>query len=257
MDVPTIELVDLPGIQMYPPELYQQTTHLVNSYINAPDTLVLCVVDATIPSLDSSVAIKAVRDADKLPRTILALTKADLIQDEESIVEQIFERVLGNSAELKDLAGLAGCVAVVNRVSQDNMTLLEAASAEQDNFSKLFADPAEAYAPPEVQKQLRSNTTTSQLIAQLDSLFHQHIVESWTPSALSSIQYKLSKMQRKIERLGPAPESLDPTTVLKVLVAQVQLSRSQSPNSFTTMAYIGRCLLCIAELHACQPISLL
>lgn len=222
MDVPTIELVDLPGIQMYPPELYQQTTQLVNSYINAPDTLVLCVVDATIPSLDSSVAIKAVRDADKLPRTILALTKADLIQDEESIVEQIFERVLGNSAELKDLAGLAGCVAVVNRVSQDNMTLLEAASAEQDNFSKLFADPAEAYAPPEVQKQLRSNTTTSQLIAQLDSLFHQHIVESWTPSALSSIQYKLSKMQRKIERLGPAPESLDPTTVLKVLVAQVQ-----------------------------------
>lgn len=222
MDVPTIELVDLPGIQMYPPELYQQTTHLVNSYINAPDTLVLCVVDATIPSLDSSMAIKAVRDADKLPRTILALTKADLIQDEESIVEQIFERVLGNSAETKDLAGLAGCVAVVNRVSQDNMTLLEAASAEQAIFSKLFADPAEAYALPEVQTQLRSNTTTSQLIAQLDSLFHQHIVESWTPSALSSIQYKLSKMQRKIERLGPAPEILDPTTVLKVLVAQVQ-----------------------------------
>ncbi len=105
-DVPTIELVDLPGIQMYPPELYQQTTDLVNSYVNAPDTLVLCVVDATIPSLDSSVAIKAVRDANKLPRTILALTKADLFQDEESIVEQIFERVLGNSAETKDLAGL-------------------------------------------------------------------------------------------------------------------------------------------------------
>ncbi|KAL0050706.1 hypothetical protein WJX82_005487 [Trebouxia sp. C0006] len=148
-DVSTIELVDLPGIQMYPPELYQQTTDLVNSYVNAPDTLVLCVVDATIPSLDSSVAIKAVRDANKLPRTMLALTKADLIQDEESIVEQIFERVLGNSAETKDLAGLAGCVAVVNR-------------------------------------------------------------------------RKLSKMQRSITRLGPAPESLDPTTVLKVLVSQVQ-----------------------------------
>ncbi|KAL0032188.1 hypothetical protein WJX77_009690 [Trebouxia sp. C0004] len=116
MDVPTIELIDLPGIQMYPPELYQQTTDLVNRYVNAPDTLVLCVVDATIPSLDSSVAIKAVRDANKLPRTILALTKSDLIHDEESIVEQIFDRVLGNSAETKDLAGLAGCVAVVNRI---------------------------------------------------------------------------------------------------------------------------------------------
>lgn len=59
-DVQTIELVDLPGIQMYPLELYQQTTDLVNSYVNAPDIRVLCVVDATIPSLDSSVAIKAV-----------------------------------------------------------------------------------------------------------------------------------------------------------------------------------------------------
>jgi len=206
-DVPTIELLDLPGIQRYPPELYQQTTHLVNSYVNAPDTLVLCVVDVTFPSLDSSVATKAVRDANKLPRTILALTKADLIQDEESIFEQTFERVLGNSAETKDLAGLAACVAVVNRISQDHVTLIEAESAEQAIFSKLFADPAEAYAPPEVQKQLRSNTPTSQLIPQLDSLFHQHIVQSWTPSALTLIQFKLFWMQRKLARLGPAPGS--------------------------------------------------
>ncbi len=130
-------------------------------------------------------------------------------------------------------------MAVVNRVSQDHVTLIEAESDEQAVFSKLFSDPAEAYAPPEVQRQLRSNTTTSQLIAQLDSLFHQHIVESWTPSALALIQRKLSKMQRSITRLGPAPESLDPTTVLKVLVSQVQLSCSPTPISFTTMACTG------------------
>jgi len=251
-DVPTIELLDLPGIQMYPPELYQQTTHLVNSYINAPDTLVLCVVDATIPSLDSSVAIKAVRDANKLPRTILALTKSDLIQDEESIVEQIFERVLGNSAETKDLAGLAGCVAVVNRVSQDHVTLIEAESAEQGLFSRLFADPAEAYAPPEVQRQLRSNTTTSQLIAQLDSLFHQHIVESWTPSALALIQRKLSKMQRSITRLGPAPESLDPTAVLKVLVSQVQLSLQSVSQPW--LALVDACSALLNCMHVNLPV---
>ncbi len=221
MDVPTLELVDLPGIQMYPSKLYKQTTELVNSYINTPNTLVLCVVDATIPSLDSSMAVKVVRDAGKLDRTILALTKADLVRDEVSIVEQIFDRVLGQSAESKDLPGLAGCVAVVNRISQDHMTLLEAETSEQDVLNRLFADPAEAYAPSEVQEQLRSNTTTSQLIAKLDSLFHQHIVDSWTPSALSYIQSKLAKMEQKMANLGPAPEDLSPLLVLKVLVAQV------------------------------------
>lgn len=82
--MPTIELVDLPGIQLFPNELYHQTTELVNSYLSAKDTLVLCVVDATLPALDSSVALKMVRDANKLPQTLLALTKADLVQDEDS-----------------------------------------------------------------------------------------------------------------------------------------------------------------------------
>jgi len=59
--VPTIELVDLPGIQLYPTDLYKQTRKLVNSYLQEEDTLVLCVVDATIPSLDSSIAVKMVR----------------------------------------------------------------------------------------------------------------------------------------------------------------------------------------------------
>ena len=68
----------------------------------------------------------------------LALTKADLIQDEESIVEHIFERVLGSSKETQDLGGLAGCVAVVNRLHQDKLSLLEAEQAEAAVFNALF-----------------------------------------------------------------------------------------------------------------------
>ena len=93
-------------------------------------------------------------------------------------------------------------MAVVNRISQDHVTLIEAESNEQAVFSKLFADPAEAYAPPEVQRQLRSNTTTSQLIAQLDSLFHQHIVESWTPSALALIHAEAIQDAKEYYALG-------------------------------------------------------
>ena len=107
--MPTIELVDLPGIQLYPTDLYKQTRKLVNSYLQEEDTLVLCVVDATTPSLDSSIAVKMVRGSAKLPSTILALTKADLIRDEESTVEHIFERVLNRSKEMAELSSLAGC----------------------------------------------------------------------------------------------------------------------------------------------------
>ena len=105
--MPTIELVDLPGIQLYPTDLYKQTRKLVN--LQEEDTLVLCVVDATTPSLDSSIAVKMVRGSAKLPSTILALTKADLIRDEESTVEHIFERVLNRSKEMAELSSLAGC----------------------------------------------------------------------------------------------------------------------------------------------------
>ena len=221
VDVPTIELVDLPGIQLYPQDLYEQTTWLVNSYLQDEDTLVLCVVDATIPSLDSSIAVKMVRDADKLKSTILALTKADLIRDEESIVEHIFERVLGRSKETEDLTGLAGCVAVVNRLHQDKVSLLEAEEAEEAIFNALFEDPADAYAPKTVQQQLKLNTTTAQLISKLDRLFSEHIVNSWMPSVLDSIRDSMKKVENEIAKLGPSPADLDPAMVLKALAFQV------------------------------------
>ena len=45
--VPTFQVVDLPGIQTYPEEQEKATTELVSSYLSRPDTLVLCVLDAT------------------------------------------------------------------------------------------------------------------------------------------------------------------------------------------------------------------
>lgn len=82
VDVPTLELVDLPGIQTFPEDSRKSTTNLVHNYLSKPDTLILCVVDATIPSLDSSIAMQMIRDANKLPNTILALTKSDLVRSD-------------------------------------------------------------------------------------------------------------------------------------------------------------------------------
>ena len=223
MDIPTIELVDLPGIQLFPNDLYEQTTVLVNSYLCAKDTLVLCVVDATIPALDSSIALKMVRDAEKLPQTILALTKADLIQDEESIVEHIFERVLGRSQETQDLKGLAGCVAVINRLHHDKISLLEAEEAEAEVFNAVFEEPADAYAPMSVQQQLRANTTTAQLIVKLNKLFSDHIMDIWIPSTSVSIQEAIAAVQDDLLQLGTDPKDLDSTQVIKAAAKKASL----------------------------------
>ncbi|KAA6422228.1 MAG: hypothetical protein FRX49_07698 [Trebouxia sp. A1-2] len=217
-------LTYLPGqpapAELYPADLCDQTTKLVNSYLQEEDTLVLCVADATIPSMDSSIAVKMVRDNAKLPSTILALTKADLIKDEESIVEHIFERVLNRSKEIADLPGLAGCVAVVNRLHQDKVSLVDAEAAEEAVFNELFEDPAEAYAPKTVQQQLRQNTTTAQLIAKLDHLFSAHIKQSWMPSVLQSIQDTMIKITDQIGDLGPSPDAVDPAKVLRIVTSK-------------------------------------
>lgn len=244
--MPTIELVDLPGIQLFPNDLYEQTTELVNSYLHVKDSLVLCVVDATIPALDSSIALKMVRDAEKLPQTILALTKADLIQDEESIVEHIFERVLGRSQETKDLEGLAGCVAVVNRLHHDKISLLEAEEAEATVFNALFEEPADAYAPMHVQQQLRANTTTAQLIVKLNKLFSDHIVDSWMPSVSLSMQEAMSVVQDELIQLGPDPKGLDVSQVIKAAAHQASCS----------VHFQLRVLVCLSMMciHGCSSL---
>ena len=243
--MPTIELVDLPGIQLYPTDLYKQTRKLVNSYLQEEDTLVLCVVDATTPSLDSSIAVKMVRGSAKLPSTILALTKADLNRDEESTVEHIFERVLNRSKEMAELSSLAGCVAVVNRLHRDKVSLVEAEAAEEAIFNELFEDPAEAYAPKTVQQQLRQNTTTAQLIAKLDHIFSAHIKQSWMPSVLQSIQDTMTQITDQVGDLGPSPDAVAPAKLLEVLTLKV----CTCTQAYILWARTYICIMCcIAQL---------
>ncbi len=74
MELPTLELVDLPGLCANPPALRRQSHALVQQYLSREDTMVLCVVSATEPSTTNSEAIHMIGEARKLRQTILALT---------------------------------------------------------------------------------------------------------------------------------------------------------------------------------------
>ena len=99
---------------------------------------------------------------------------------------------------------------------------MEAETAETATFDSLFHDPAQAYASAEVQAQLRENTTSSQLIAKLDTLFHSHIQKRWMPAALKSIRKTMTSVRKDCMKLGPAPETLKLEEVLDVLIARVR-----------------------------------
>lgn len=119
-------------------------------------------------------------------------------RSEIEIVERIFDRVLGSSSDNQHLVGLAGCVAVANRNHLDHVSLVEADVEERCYFQAMLDDPAEAYAPVEVQQKLRDNMTIKKLIVKLDSLFHNFIVMRWKPAALTF----LSPLQEQAQVSG-------------------------------------------------------
>ncbi|KAL3134562.1 hypothetical protein ABBQ38_006403 [Trebouxia sp. C0009 RCD-2024] len=220
-DVPDFEFVDLPGIQTFPEKQYRRTSELVRTYLSGADTLVLCVVDATAPALDGTLAVKMVWDAGKLSNTILALTKSDLVTTEIGQVENIFDRLLRHSAEMQHLEGLAGCVAVASRDCTDSISLVEADALEQQLLQKMLLDPADAFAPEQVQEQLRQCMGSQQLIFRLDQMFHDYIVQHWKPVALQTLQDVIDNTYFHIHQLGLPVSVLSTRAVLKALQDEV------------------------------------
>lgn len=242
-DVPDFEFVDLPGIQTFPEEQFKLTTDLVSKYLKQPDTLVLCVVDATSAALDGSLALKMVRDAGKLPHTILALTKSDLVTSEISQVENIFDRVLRQSGEEEHLTGLAGCVAVANRDNTDRVSLREADSAECRVFEAMLQDPAPAFATKQMQHNLRKNMGSLQLILQLDQLFHDYIVQHWKPAALQQLAVILQQTRDSLEELGTPLDCLSMQDVRDVIEEEVYICSPYCLWLHITICSSGRCRL--------------
>ena len=192
-------------------------------YIRDPDTLVLCVVEATDAALDKGNALKILSQGDKLPSTILALTKSDKVH-EEDIEDQIFKRILLTS-ETSQLEGLKGCVAIVNRRQQDStLTLQQAADKEAAVFRTVLSEALAEYQSADMQRQLARRLTSKQLIVMLDKMYHDHIVHKWKAGVLAKI--KKAKQEAVIGQhaLGVPPEKLTSADVLQMLYQKVKLN---------------------------------
>ncbi len=107
-DLPNFELIDLPGLIATELEGQEGTKQKIEDMVdsfNDPDTLILCVVPATIPALKTNIAVDKVRKLNKSHKSILCLTMCDQVTNPEVMQNFILDRVM-LSEEMREFAGV-------------------------------------------------------------------------------------------------------------------------------------------------------
>jgi hypothetical protein len=107
-DIPTIQMIDLPGIRESPESLRQATKQLAYHYSSKPEAIILCVVPATSSRLESSQAMGIVQELRRSDRTICVLTKCDEINMAKDVQrKKLVQRLTSRECE-HDLACIVG-----------------------------------------------------------------------------------------------------------------------------------------------------
>ena len=191
-NLPVFEFFDLPGIVSYPPENAKSTLELSKKYLQEKNTIVLCVVPATITRLTSCQSIALIKEMGMEENSILALTMADRVQP-INIPELLINRLLNTTDELNNL-NFSGCVAVVNRTHDDKFSLEE----NDRNEINWFQENIMSGIPESYRKESQiifDNITINNLIKQLDKLYSKYIEKEWKPTVIQRITDKKNKIK--------------------------------------------------------------
>eukprot|EP00667_Euglena_gracilis_P015644 EG_transcript_16277 len=208
-NVPSLTLVDLPGLRSFPPDVKEQTRALARDNLD-DRTLVLCVVQASdrLTSNDAIAMAMELLGEDMRTRAILVLTKPDLV-DESQWEEKVVSRLNGTSPELDGLE-FAAVVAVASRPQKRDGTetreLAEMHEWEADWWQAKLADQS-----PE----LLGQVGVQSLIAVIDRVFSEHIHRTWKPQADHMLADLRIEPQAELEALGPDPRTLTPQEVVE------------------------------------------
>jgi len=192
-DVPTLELVDLPGIRENPPEVKQETVQIAEKYMREQHSLILCVMQGSINRINNSQTGGLVETLKKQAQTLIVLTKADTMTHKKA-KKHIVPRVTG---ECQEVSGIYGVISVVNRDSDEefgherNPPLENSITSELQWFEEHL---------PELDR--NSQVSCIALISKLDRLIQKHIVETWVPNAKKQMQARLDYAQKQLYYLG-------------------------------------------------------
>lgn len=241
-DLPNFELIDLPGL--IATELTgQEGTKLkieamVDSF-NDPDTLILCVVPATIPALKTNIAVDKVRKLNKSHKSILCLTMCDQVTNAEVMQNFILDRIM-LSDEMQELgfAQFAGVVATA--CLQTTSSRQKEKQYFEDMFNEISEYRRENNIPDEIatyKNELMGNLMSTNIIRLLDRLFHGHITSEWCPNVLTRINEMIAEQERLLAQLGKNPGDCTPHEILEEINSRLskQTILNEVSNTVKTM----------------------
>jgi GTP-binding protein EngB required for normal cell division len=217
--LPVFEFFDLPGIVSYPPENATQTLELSKQYLRERNTIVLCVVPATITRLTSCQSIALIKEMKMEENSVLALTMADRIQP-INISELLINRLLQTSDEIIDLH-FSGYVAVVNRTHDDKYSLKE----NDKHEVAWFHDNIISGIPDSHKKEediILQNITINNLVKRLDTLYSNYIEKEWKPIVIDKIKSKLELLDKEYIALGTPVKEIDIKNVITCIHKQIK-----------------------------------
>ncbi len=229
IDLPNFEFYDLPGIRAYPTEMAQRTTQLAEYYLQQPNTIILCVVPSTTPRITSYLPIALIKKYNKEANTIIALTMADRV-GQENIYDLLIKRIINDTDEFNQNE-FAGCVAVINRSHVDSTTL-----EENDKFSNnwfltnIINDIPEDFSKISVEL-INKNIGIGNLISNLDNLYNKFIKNNWIPQTITNLNSKIENFKLELDEYGiPLYELIDNDHMMDELSYRVQQMLLQLPN---------------------------
>jgi GTPase SAR1 family protein len=194
--LPHFNFVDLPGIRAYDEEMAKKTYDLSEHYIKQPDTIVLCVIPATIPRITSYNPIALIKKHNKMKDTLIALTMCDRVQ-EENIYDLIVQRITLESDEFQGME-FAGCTGVINR-SNDTISLNNNGKLEMEWFDQNIISCIDESCDD---THIKNNLGVNVLINNIDIIYNKYINDIWIPKTIKNLENNINKAQKDIDALG-------------------------------------------------------
>mmetsp|Transcript_3181 Transcript_3181/g.7987 ORF Transcript_3181/g.7987 Transcript_3181/m.7987 type:complete len:658 (+) Transcript_3181:394-2367(+) len=199
--VPTMEIVDLPGIREFPEDMRAATRSLAQSYASNPTCILLCVVPATTARLESSQAMGIVQELRGASRTVCVLSKCDEVNvSKESNLRKMRERIIDPAVECDP--PLACVVGLKNRDTDEEAENKTPSATERQLMQQSLQAEQEWFGQwmPELSRE--RNVSLHALIVSLDHRMCEHIVKSWIPAAMSSLERTKGECEEKLAALG-------------------------------------------------------
>ena len=191
--MPSIDLVDMPGLVSSPPSLKEQTRLLVQQHIQRHEKYSMFLV--TVPgdtSPNISIAMDVIQEMGLHEKTLGVFTMCDDIQPRK--LEIFRERLQLHSIELGSTLIHRGWVATMNAPNDAEPGLLAkiALQAKQeDGFFK-------AHMPD-----LHPNTVSCRaLIMRMNEMYTNHLKVTWAPATINLIENACELAQEQNSKLG-------------------------------------------------------